>query len=66
MRALLRSIQRDERGVSAMEYAVLAGIVVVAVVAAGSLLNNGTTGLPGLFKNLLTTINKAGTPPAGA
>lgn len=64
MRALLRSIQRDERGVSAMEYAVLAGIVVVAVVAAGSLLSNKTTGLPGLFTKLLSTITTASTPPS--
>jgi pilus assembly protein Flp/PilA len=31
MRKLFRAFVRDERGVSAMEYAVLAGIVVVAL-----------------------------------
>ncbi|HEX7684456.1 MAG TPA: Flp family type IVb pilin [Trinickia sp.] len=55
----LRTLQRDERGVSSMEYAVLAGIIVVAVVAAGSILSNDTTGLPGLFTNLLSKVKSA-------
>ena len=55
----LRTLQRDERGVSSMEYAVIAGIIVVAVVAAGSILSNDTTGLPGLFTNLLSKVKSA-------
>ncbi len=55
----LRSLQRDERGVSSMEYAVLAGIIVVAVVAAGSILSDKDSGLPGLFTNLLTKVKGA-------
>ncbi|WP_206951721.1 Flp family type IVb pilin [Trinickia acidisoli] len=71
MRKLLQSLQglqRDELGVSSMEYAVLAGIIVVAVVAAGSVLSNTTNGLPGLFTNLLTTVNAAaqGTTKSGS
>jgi pilus assembly protein Flp/PilA len=33
MRKLMKAFVRDERGVSAMEYAVLAGIIVVALAA---------------------------------
>ncbi|XUW90269.1 Flp family type IVb pilin [Burkholderia sp. M6-3] len=32
----IKSLSRDERGVSALEYAVLAGIIIVAVVAVGT------------------------------
>lgn len=55
MLRFIRSLSRDERGVSALEYAVLAGIVVTAVVAAGLVLN-GANGLPALFTTLMTTI----------
>lgn len=64
MFSLLKSIRRDDRGVSSMEYAVLAGIVVVAVVAAGVLLQDGQTGIPGLFNQLLTKIQNQINPPA--
>lgn len=53
----LRKFQRDERGVSSMEYAVLAGIVVIAVVAVGTVIEDKTTGIPGLFTNLMTKIS---------
>lgn len=52
----LRTLQRDERGVSSMEYAVLAGIVVIAVVAVGTVIKDPATGIPGLFTNLMTKI----------
>lgn len=32
MRKLLKALKRDERGVSALEYAILAGVIVAAVV----------------------------------
>ncbi len=38
MRQLIHNLWRDQRGVTALEYAVLAGVVVVAVVAAGVVL----------------------------
>jgi pilus assembly protein Flp/PilA len=53
----LRTLQRDERGVSSMEYAVLAGIIVLAVVAVGTVIENPNTGIPNLFTNLMTAIN---------
>lgn len=57
MRSFLNKLWRDERGVSALEYAVLAAIVVAAVVAAGAFLSNSTTGLPGIFSTLMQKIN---------
>ncbi|MGN6085463.1 Flp family type IVb pilin [Trinickia sp.] len=56
----LRSLSRDERGVSALEYSVLAGIVVVAVAAAG-LIFGGNTGLPALFSNMITHVTSVQT-----
>ncbi|WP_206953926.1 Flp family type IVb pilin [Trinickia acidisoli] len=55
MLRFLRFLSRDERGVSALEYSVLAGIVVVAVAAAGAIFG-GTSGLPALFQNLITNV----------
>ena len=54
------SLSRDERGVSALEYSVLAGIVVVAVAAAGAIFG-ADTGLPALFKNMITTVTSVQT-----
>lgn len=61
MLSFLRALSRDDRGVSSMEYAVLAGIIVIAVVAAGTVLSDTTNGIPGLFTKLLTTVNTAAT-----
>lgn len=58
MRQFFKALRRDERGVSAMEYAVLAGIVVIAVAAAGTVLS-GSTGLSSLFSNMITKITNA-------
>ncbi|TKC86261.1 Flp family type IVb pilin [Trinickia terrae] len=58
MLQLIKSLARDERGVSALEYAVLAGIIVVAVVGAGSVLS-GSSGLSSLFTTLMTKISSA-------
>ncbi|RQS74424.1 Flp family type IVb pilin [Burkholderia sp. Bp8963] len=48
-----KSLLRDERGVSALEYSVLAGIVVVALGVVGSVLSSNTGGLPAIFSSLL-------------
>ncbi|CAE6763223.1 Flp family type IVb pilin [Paraburkholderia haematera] len=64
MLRFIRSLSRDERGVSALEYAVLAGIVVTAVVAAGAVLSSTTGGLPELFTTLMTTIKNQISPAA--
>lgn len=58
MLQFIKSLSHDERGVTALEYAVLAGIVVLAVVAAGAVLS-GTGGLPGLFTTLMAKITAA-------
>jgi len=47
MRKLLHSLKRDERGVSALEYAILAGIIVVAVAAGVATLGGHVEGLFG-------------------
>ncbi|KAA8999488.1 Flp family type IVb pilin [Affinibrenneria salicis] len=56
MRKLFKSLQKDERGVSALEYAILAGVIVVVVVT-------GVTGfkdqISSLFTNAGSSISKA-------
>ena len=47
---------RDESGVSAMEYAILAGIVVVALTLVGSTFS---TNLSDIFTNLTTKVKNA-------
>lgn len=56
MREFLKALARDERGVSALEYAVLAGVVVVAVAAVGAILSSTSSGLPSIFTSLLSKI----------
>ncbi|RKT25684.1 pilus assembly protein Flp/PilA [Paraburkholderia sp. RAU2J] len=55
---LLKAFVRDERGVSAMEYAILAGIVVVALTAVGVTMK---TSMGDLFTNLYAKITAAST-----
>lgn len=51
-----KKLVRDERGVSALEYAILAGVIVAAVaVGVGYLSDSLKTG----FSNLSTTITSA-------
>ena len=58
MLRFIKSLSRDERGVSALEYAILAAIVVSALVAVGTVMTgtDSSTGLQGLFNSLLSTI----------
>ena len=56
MQKLLKAFVRDERGVSAMEYAILAGIVVVALTLVGSTFS---TNLSDSFTNLPTKVKSA-------
>ena len=53
MHTLLKAFVRDERGVSAMEYAVLAGIVVIALGAMAATFN---TNISAMFTNLFTQV----------
>ncbi|HEY9279145.1 MAG TPA: Flp family type IVb pilin [Eoetvoesiella sp.] len=59
MRKFIKLFMRDERGVSALEYAILAGLIVAAVSAAVALLD---TSLFTAFTNLSTSITTATTP----
>ena len=54
MRQFLKFFQRDERGVTALEYAILAGIIVVALVAVGT---SFTTGLTTIFTALTSKVS---------
>ena len=56
MLQFIKSLSRDERGVSALEYAVLAGIIVVAVVGVGTLFSPA---LSAIFTNLTTKVSNA-------
>ncbi|SAK89049.1 Flp/Fap pilin component [Caballeronia fortuita] len=56
MQKLIKAFVRDERGVSAMEYAILAGIVVVALVAVGTAFS---TNMSEIFTNLTTKVKNA-------
>lgn len=56
MRKILKAFVRDERGVSALEYAIMAGIVVVALTAVGA---GFKTSISGLFTTLFTNITTA-------
>jgi pilus assembly protein Flp/PilA len=56
MSKFLKAFIRDERGVSALEYAILAGIIVVALTAVGSAFS---TNLQAVFSNLTTKVQNA-------
>lgn len=47
MLQLFKALLRDERGVSALEYAILAGVIVVAVVAGVTVFGDDIAGLFG-------------------
>jgi pilus assembly protein Flp/PilA len=57
MRKLFNHFVRDDSGVSAMEYAILAGIIVVALTAIGS--TTFQTGFTNLFNHLFTQVQAA-------
>jgi pilus assembly protein Flp/PilA len=52
----LKSLSNDERGISALEYAVLGGIVVVALAAVGTVMSSTSSGLPSIFTTLMSKI----------
>jgi len=56
MRTFFKKFIRDERGVSALEYAVLAGIVVVAL---GAMAATFSTNIGTMFSTLFTSVTTA-------
>ncbi|WP_277183709.1 Flp family type IVb pilin [Caballeronia sp. BR00000012568055] len=58
MRNFMKAFVRDERGVSAMEYAVLAGIVVIAL---GGMAATFKSSISTMFSNLFTQVTTAQT-----
>ena len=63
MRKLMKAFVRDERGVSAMEYAVLAGIVVLAL---GAMAATFKTSVSTMFTNLFTQVTSAQNNASGS
>lgn len=59
MKKFIKAFARDERGVSAMEYAVLAGIVVLALAGVGTTFK---TQVSGMFSTLFSkaTVTQTG------
>jgi pilus assembly protein Flp/PilA len=60
MRKLLQALKRDERGVTALEYVILAVVVVAAVTVGGAVLRNVITSA---FSQVGSTINSCLTSP---
>jgi pilus assembly protein Flp/PilA len=56
MRKLFKAFVRDERGVSAMEYAIMAGIVAVALAAVGTAFSSN---ISTLFSGMYSKITSA-------
>ena len=54
MQQFFKFFGRDERGVTALEYSILAGIIVVALVAVGTTFS---TNLQGIFTALTSTVS---------
>ena len=50
MRHLLRDLRRDQRGVTMVEYALIAGFISIVIITSVSLLG---TNVKGLFQNLV-------------
>lgn len=60
MRKLFKSLKRDERGVSALEYVILAAVVVVAVYLGGQVLKTVITGAFSQVGSVITSqLNQA-------
>jgi pilus assembly protein Flp/PilA len=63
MRTFFKAFVRDERGVSAMEYAVLAGIVVIAL---GAMAATFKTSISSMFSNLFTQVTTSQNNASGS
>ena len=63
MKTFFKSLVRDERGISALEYAILAGIVIVAVVAGVATFGDK---IGSLFGNSNEAIDRAVTESGGS
>ncbi|WP_250440720.1 Flp family type IVb pilin [Caballeronia sp. AZ1_KS37] len=63
MRKLMKAFVRDERGVSAMEYAVLAGIVVLAL---GAMASTFSTSVSSMFSSLFSKVSSAQSTGSGS
>ena len=56
MRALLKTVSRDKKGVTAIEYGLIAGLIAIVIIVGVQLLGNN---LLALFNSLAGTIGGA-------
>jgi len=57
----IRSLMKDKKGVAALEYSILAGLIVLGVVAAVSTTNLKKS-IQDVFNGVATTLNSAANP----
>lgn len=60
MLSFLKALRRDERGVSAVEYAILAGVLLVVIIAGVNLLGADITALFGKVGTAMDAVNPPG------
>ncbi|KWR88565.1 Flp family type IVb pilin [Cupriavidus sp. IDO] len=66
MKELVTRFIRDERGATAIEYGLIAGLIALSIaVAAGSLGTNLSDGFQGLANKVSTWLPKGSAPAAG-
>jgi len=65
MKSLLLKFWEDEEGATAIEYALIAGLIAVAIIGALSLLGEDIRELFGTISTELGKVNPAGTTGAG-
>lgn len=63
MQKLMKKFVRDERGVTAIEYGLIAGLVAIAIVGALGTLG---TNLSGIFTTVSSSVQSANTTAAAA
>ena len=64
MTKFFKGLIRDERGISALEYAILAGVIIVAVIAGATLFGGKIQGWFGSSVDAIDNAMPAATPPA--
>ncbi|HLO77274.1 MAG TPA: Flp family type IVb pilin [Magnetospirillum sp.] len=60
MLRFIRNLKNDKKGVAALEYSILAGLIVLGVVA-GITTSNLKNGVGGVFSNVSTALTNAQT-----
>ncbi len=64
VRLMLRSLRRDERGATAIEYGLIVSLIALFCVGAFNLMGGGTGGMWGYIKDQVLTAMAPPAPPA--